>query len=68
MKKVFVTGAKGFIGQTVCSLFAKSNYSVTGAVRTLDSLSLHDQIKYVAASIRRRKIQGGTLVQSASGG
>ena len=48
MKKILVTGAKGFIGQTICSVFAKSNYSVIGAVRTLDSLPLRDKINYIA--------------------
>lgn len=48
MKKVCVTGAYGFIGQSLCQALIKSNISVRGAVRSLTSLSSLDKVEYVS--------------------
>ena len=48
MKKILVTGAKGFIGQSLCLELAKSNRSIIGAVRSLEKLSLMDKIRYIS--------------------
>ena len=48
MKKIYVTGAKGFIGQSLCSKLVKSNRSVCGSVRSLDTLSKIDKVKYMS--------------------
>jgi nucleoside-diphosphate-sugar epimerase len=49
MKKILVTGASGFIGQSLCETLSKSNRSVRGAVRYLNSfLSNNTDIEYVS--------------------
>ena len=35
MKKILVTGASGFIGQSLCKTLSKSGRSVLGAVQDL---------------------------------
>jgi len=48
MKKILVTGASGFIGQSLCETLSKSGRSVLGAVRSLNSISLNNNIKYIS--------------------
>ena len=49
MKKILVTGASGFIGQSLCETLSKSSRSVRGAVRYLNSsLSNNTDIEYVS--------------------
>ena len=48
MKKILVTGASGFIGQSLCETLSKSGRSVLGAVRSLNSISLNTNIKYIS--------------------
>ena len=37
MKKILVTGASGFIGQSLCNALSKTNRSIYGVVRKVDS-------------------------------
>ena len=48
MKKILVTGASGFIGQSLCETLSKSERSVLGAVRNLDSILINKNIKYIS--------------------
>ena len=48
MKKILVTGASGFIGQSLCKTLLKSGKSVRGVVRSLNSFSKNTNIEYVA--------------------
>ena len=48
MKKILVTGAKGFIGQHLCKHLIKLNYSVKGTVRNLDDALINCSIKYIS--------------------
>ena len=49
MKKILVTGASGFVGQSLCKTLSKSGRSVVGAVRSLDSILINNSIKYISA-------------------
>ena len=48
MNKIFVTGAYGFIGQSVCQALVAVNKSVHGAVRSLNSFSTVADAEYTA--------------------
>ena len=48
MKKILVTGASGFIGHSLCETLSKSGRTVIGAVRSLNSILLNNNIKYVS--------------------
>lgn len=48
MKKILVTGALGFVGQSLCKTLSKSGKSVRGIVRSLNSFSKNTNIEYVA--------------------
>ena len=48
MNKIFITGANGFVGSSLCSIFKKSDRTICGSVRSLNSLPLLDKIKYVS--------------------
>ena len=48
MKKILVTGASGFIGQSLCETLSKSGRSVLGAVRSLNPILLNNNIKYIS--------------------
>ena len=48
MKKILVTGASGFIGQSLCETLSKSGRSVLGVVRSLNSILLNNNIKYIS--------------------
>ena len=47
MKKILVTGASGFIGQSLCETLLKSGRLVLGAVRNLNSTLINKNIKYI---------------------
>ena len=47
MSKVFVTGASGFIGQSICKFLATSKHIVCGAVRDKISIPNTSTIKYL---------------------
>ena len=47
MKKILVTGASGFIGQSLCETLSKSGRSVLGAVRNLNSILINKNIEYI---------------------
>ena len=47
MKKILVTGASGFIGQSLCKTLSESGKLVLGAVRSFNSNLLSNNIKYV---------------------
>jgi nucleoside-diphosphate-sugar epimerase len=47
MKKILITGASGFIGQSLCQVLSRSNYSVRGAIRSLNSFSTNTDIEFV---------------------
>lgn len=47
MKKILVTGASGFVGQSLCETLSKSGRSVLGAVRNLNSILINKNIKYI---------------------
>jgi len=47
MKKILVTGASGFIGQSLCETLSKSGRLVLGAVRNLNSILINKNIKYI---------------------
>lgn len=46
--KVFITGANGFIGKSLCSKLKNTNFEVSAAVRSLTSLSNHNNINYLS--------------------
>ena len=48
MKKILVTGVNGFIGQNIYRELIKLNYFVRGAVRSLDSVLINNNIKYIS--------------------
>ena len=48
MNKILVTGASGFIGQSLCETLSKSGRSVLGAVRNLNSILINKNIKYIS--------------------
>jgi len=48
MKKILVTGASGFIGKSLCETLSKSGRSVFGAVRSLNSILINKNVKYVS--------------------
>lgn len=47
MKKIFVTGASGFIGQSLCKALLNSNFFVRGGVRTCNYSLTSKNIEYV---------------------
>jgi nucleoside-diphosphate-sugar epimerase len=47
MKKICVTGAKGFIGTSLCKALISSDKSIRGFVRIIDSNNNSSEIKYV---------------------
>ena len=48
MRSVLVTGASGFIGQSLCHVLMKLNYSAGGSVRSLHSATPASGIEPVA--------------------
>ena len=48
MRNLLVTGANGFIGQSLCHALVESKHSVRGAVRSLHSSSLASGVEPVA--------------------
>ena len=46
MLKILVTGASGVIGKNLCRELVKSNRSIHGTVRNLNSLSINNNLKY----------------------
>jgi nucleoside-diphosphate-sugar epimerase len=48
MKKIFVTGASGFIGKSLCQTLVKSNKFVRGAVRSKNFSSEHINLDYIS--------------------
>jgi nucleoside-diphosphate-sugar epimerase len=48
MKRILVTGFNGFIGQNIYRELIKLNYFVRGAIRSLDSLLINNNIKYIS--------------------
>tara|TARA_B110000967_G_scaffold209492_1_gene265914 strand:+ start:1350 stop:2297 length:948 start_codon:yes stop_codon:yes gene_type:complete len=48
MKKILVTGALGFIGQSLCKTLSKSGKSVRGIIRSQNSFSKNPDIEYVS--------------------
>ena len=48
MKKILVTGALGFIGQSLCKTLSKSGKSVRGIVRSQNAFSKNPDIEYVS--------------------
>ncbi len=47
MKKILVTGASGFIGNSICQTLSRSGRFVRGAVRSLNLISENSGIEYV---------------------
>ena len=46
-KKIFVTGATGFVGRMLCHSLVEKGYSVTGTVRSREKISgLPSQMQY----------------------
>jgi len=50
MKKIFVIGASGFIGQSLCKTLSNSNFFVRGGVRSDDLFFTNNHIEYVSVS------------------
>ena len=50
MKKILVTGANGFIGQSLCKTLVIKNKLVHGIVRNSSKVKKHDNIKYSSIS------------------
>ena len=48
MKTILVTGASGFVGQSVCETLSKSRRFVLGSVRSLNSILINKNIKYIS--------------------
>jgi len=48
LKRVLVTGANGFIGQSLCASLAESGFMVRGTVRSLDTKCPESPAEYVA--------------------
>ncbi len=46
MFKILVTGASGFIGKNLCKELVKSNRSIRGTFRNLNSLSINNNFEY----------------------
>ena len=47
MKRILITGASGFIGQSICKSFSKLGRSVCGVVRSFDTLLTNNHIEYL---------------------
>ena len=47
MKKIFITGANGFIGKSLCQTLSKLNRSVVGTVRSKNSFLTLPGVKFV---------------------
>ena len=47
MKKICVTGASGFIGQSLCKALSRSGYFVRGFVRNLNIYPKLKNLEYV---------------------
>ena len=47
MKKICVTGADGFIGNSLCEHLIKSNKSIRGLVRNLKPSKGNDKVEYL---------------------
>ena len=62
MNKVFVTGASGFIGQSVCRALASLKYSVCGAIRHKNSLSNVIDIDYAVTGDITSKVNWKDLL------
>lgn len=56
MKKICVTGANGFIGQSICKTLVESNKSVRGFVRNLNPSLNSNNIEYVPVGDMSLKI------------
>lgn len=55
MKKVFVTGAAGFVGSHLIPILTKSGYSPTGLVKNLEDKKLvHENIKVIVGDLSKR--------------
>jgi nucleoside-diphosphate-sugar epimerase len=48
MKKILVTGASGFVGQSLCEALSKSGRFVVGAVRNLNIILINKNIEYIS--------------------
>ena len=47
MKKILVTGANGFIGQSICEALFKANRLFAGTIRSKGFKSSNDNIEYI---------------------
>ena len=47
MKKIYITGANGFIGKALCKALSLSNNSIKGIVRKLDTKNSYNNIDYL---------------------
>ena len=47
MKKIYITGANGFIGKALCKTLSLTNKSIKGIVRKLDTKDRYNNIDYV---------------------
>lgn len=48
MKKILVTGASGFIGQSICKTLSRLGRNVCGTVRNVNSLNNEKEFKYIS--------------------
>lgn len=48
MKKILVTGASGFVGQSLCKTLSESGRSVLGAIRSSDVNLIDHNVKYIS--------------------
>ena len=62
MKKVFITGACGFIGSVLCKKLATEGYTVIGARRPRKSLIPQSGVQYVSLDLNDRNIKWDSLL------
>ena len=51
MKKIFVTGAYGFIGKSICETLVSNDKAVIGLVRNLELSKNLDKVTYLSEVI-----------------
>ena len=66
MSKILVTGASGFVGQTLCYALISSGYSTRAVVRSADLVSLVEELEVVAVTDIGANTQWSTVLHDVN--